>query len=483
MLAPDERPMSDHDRLAPALQTSPLASPVRVAGWPVPPWTPEAPPSAVELRQAPALDLSGVPASREAHALADAAAALAADWEAAQGSRRRRGESEGTKLRNAVAAVVHGLLRAWRSHNAPAYRAMVKADFSGGPVGVRQFKAAVDALEGAGLLGRAEGIRWFGNNLFGGPAPVEAMAARYWPTTALLALAALHGVTRDAFKGAFARTTTDKAPQVDDPVRLYAIPEHRRAQRERLPIDPADETGAKLRAEVEAQNALAAAVTVTGCAPPRWRRHFFGDWSGHGRWYAVGEGNYQAMPETERLAITIGGESVVELDLRAAHLTLLHGLLGLPAPEGDPYALPEAPEVPRDLVKRWVAETLGRGGPSKRWAKKGPSEAVPQVPARAVGAAVRARYPFLAEPRRAMRDASNGDEAKHLLTHRLSAIEAHIITATMERLRTESVLSLPMHDGLLVPRLAAGVAEAMLREAAWHWGRVRVEVTASGLDS
>ena len=480
MLAPDERPMPGHACPSAPLAASPFASPCDLGGWPAPPWAPDAIPNPAELRQAVALDMSGAPASPEAHALADAALALAVAWEAAQGGRRRRGESERAKLRGAVAAVLHGLLRAWRSHAAPAYRATVKQAFSGGPVGFRQFVAAADAMEGAGLIGRAEGIRWLGKNPFGGPAPAEGMAARYWPTAALLVLATQHGVTRDAFKGAFACTPSDKAPQVDDPVRLYALPANPRETRKQLPIDPADETAAKLRAEVEGQNALAASVAVTGCTPPRWRRHFHGDWSGHGRWYAAGEGNYQAMPEAERLAITIGGEPVAELDLRAAHLTLMHGLLGLPAPEGDPYALPDAPGVPRDLVKRWVTETLGKGSPAERWAKKA-TETAPKVPAREVGAAVKVRYPFMAEPWSALPNAKNRQEARRTLGHRLCCIEARIIAAVMAHLRAQGILSLPMHDGLIVPRSAEGMAAADLATAGRVIGRVVPQVTVATL--
>jgi hypothetical protein len=73
------------------------------------------------------------------------------------------------------------------------------------------------------------------------------------------------------------------------------------------------------------------------------------------------------MSETERLRITIDGEPIVEADARASHLSIMHGLLGLPLPEGDPY---EFTDVQRSVAKAWITATLGKGSPVKRWAPR-----------------------------------------------------------------------------------------------------------------
>jgi hypothetical protein len=83
--------------------------------------------------------------------------------------------------------------------------------------------------------------------------------------------------------------------------------------------------------------------------PPRFKRVLTASRLLGGRWYAVGnEGNYQLLSETERLRITIDGEPIVEADVRASHLSIMHGLLGQPLPEGDPYGFPD---VPRSVAK------------------------------------------------------------------------------------------------------------------------------------
>lgn len=87
---------------------------------------------------------------------------------------------------------------------------------------------------------------------------------------------------------------------------------------------------ARLREEVERYHEWVAGHDATGCLPPRFKRVFTGSWLLGSRWYAVGsEGNYQRMSETERLAITVAGDPVAEVDMRASHLSIMHGLLGV----------------------------------------------------------------------------------------------------------------------------------------------------------
>jgi hypothetical protein len=67
---------------------------------------------------------------------------------------------------------------------------------------------------------------------------------------------------------------------------------------------------------------------------------------------------------------------------------------------------------------------------------------------------------------------------KRLLPHRLMGIEASVITRAMRELRERlGVLSLPVHDGLIVPVGAAEVVRGMLVEAFRREAGVTVEVT------
>ena len=64
--------------------------------------------------------------------------------------------------------------------------------------------------------------------------------------------------------------------------------------------------------------------------------------------------------------MTLDGEPVVEIDIRASYLTLLHGLKGVPfdAAERDPY---DVTGLPRPVVKAWVTMTIGHTDWHKRW--------------------------------------------------------------------------------------------------------------------
>src|SRR5207302_3565001 len=83
-------------------------------------------------------------------------------------------------------------------------------------------------------------------------------------------------------------------------------------------------------------------------------------WNKGGRLYSEGEDCYQQMPRSQRIRMTIDGEELCEVDIRASYLTIIHALHDEPFPdpaEDDPYAL-EA--FPRDVVKAWCVAVFGK---------------------------------------------------------------------------------------------------------------------------
>jgi hypothetical protein len=171
------------------------------------------------------------------------------------------------------------------------------------------------------------------------------------------------------------------------------------------------------------------------------------------------------MPAADRLgSIRIAGEAVVEIDIRSSLLTVLHGLLRLPLPEGDLYDLPG---IPREIAKAWITATLGKGSAVLRWPKdsvrKQPE--LDRHPATQVMAAVIARFPFLAEPWRAAEGFRHVAEPRRVLIHMLMGVESDVILDTLQALRAEGVLGLPIHDGILVPASAEAKACELLLAA------------------
>lgn len=439
--------------------------------YPVPPdaWTGAA------LANADYLDLGAVPVSPASAALVEAVAALVeASEDAREGRRYARGKPRQAKLRRAVAAVVGGVLRSWGRHGRAVYQLREPKAFSGGLVGHRQFIAVVDGLTAFGLLQASPAIRY--GIEWGDSTSFLGKAARLRPAQPLLDLAMQHGVTPATVRADFGVEFSRKPPATPTALVVRRHLKEPRSKGQSRPerrgviiTGPDDKAAQRLSAGVLDANGWAAAHDVRGCLPPRWWRPFGPDWSLGGRWTALGvSGVYQRLSKEARRSITINGEATVEVDIQAAHLSIMHGLLGLGLPDGDPYAIAG---LPRAVVKAWVTATLGKGSPVRHWAA-GAMVGTPELAgmdAAAVRSAVVAKYPFLAAPAKAVAAAAGLDGLCHLgtperlLTHRLMALEAAGLTAAMHFLRVDrAMLALPVHDSLIVPARAVRVTREAL---------------------
>ncbi len=382
--------------------------------------------------------------------------------EAYKGLRSRQRRADVTvQFRDAVGAIVGNLLVAWaQDRPVPTSRSLDRNTFTGEPIGARVFADTIELMAAYNLLRQRRGGRSKDGK--------AGIASRFFPTHVLLRLAAEYGVDQNTARSDFRqyRRATTKAPKVRELIVVKPIgAQPKLPSGGRLPIDRHDPIAATLRAEVEALNTFAATVVVDGCTPPRWQRQFRHDFRLYGRLHAVGDGNYQNMRQEDRLAlIRINGEPVVEVDIGSSHLSLMHGLLRLPLPEGDLY---DVPGLPREVVKAWINATLGNGRPHRRWPEeflaKKPSFA--GYPIQQVASAVIARYPWMAEPAVVAQEFAHIAPPHRVLPHLLMGIEAEVMMATVQALRAKMILALPMHDGLIMPASAEEIACRLLREA------------------
>ena len=453
-------------------------------GWPESPATL----TTEQLQDAHWLPLSAVAASPGALALVSDLTSRVVAFEGASGDRLTGRRQAGVmKLQAAVGAVVGGLLRRWgRDQPEAVFRSRKAGDFTGSPVGVRQFTAAVDSLVALGLVSQSGSIRFVAFDFGDSGQVFQGKAPRFWPSSALLASVARHGVTAATIPTDFTDVIPKTPPAVPKPVQVFALRQPRQKDKVPLPIINLGPEAHRIQQGIAEANAYAAQHDVQGCLAPRWYRVFVECSLLGGRWQAAGrEGVYQVMPEADRLAkITIGREAVAEVDVKASHLSIMHGLLGLPLPDGDPYVLSGIED--RNVVKAWITATLGKGSPVRRWApratKSNPS--LTQHDAREIGRLICHRYPFLRQPARAVATAAGLDQLGHigtperLLTHRLMAIEAQALTGAMMYLRTaRGVLALPIHDSLIVPRSGVRYVGGAL-DAAFSWAaKVRIRWT------
>lgn len=188
-------------------------------------------------------------------------------------------------------------------------------------------------------------------------------------------------------------------------------------------------------------------------------------WNKGGRFYSIRGGNaYERWnADLRQRLITINGERVEEVDLRASHLTLLHALAGVDFdPSADPY---EVEDLPRIVVKLWVAQAIGSSNPvARRWSKTSQAhydEERPgqwledEFPIRQVAAAVKDKHPLIIDI------GVLGYSTLDLQYH-----EAEILRLAMERLMfTKDIPVLPIHDALIVPQTRTEEAARSLKSA------------------
>jgi hypothetical protein len=196
------------------------------------------------------------------------------------------------------------------------------------------------------------------------------------------------------------------------------------------------------------------------------------EWNQGGRLYSQpsGDANYQQLNGKQRRKMTINGEPVAEVDIRASFLTIFHAWHGQQLdPKEDPYALPGlGGKAGRDAVKLWAVAAFGKERALVRW----PSELVegynaknPKAPLDSKRYTVRGirehmitKYPLLAtwgEPQ-AGRVRTWAD---------LQYDESVIINATMLRLmREHQIPTLAVHDSLVVQSKHAELTAEKLKE-------------------
>lgn len=283
---------------------------------------------------------------------------------------QRRGERKKT-FNEAAGAIVADLLKASQHECGRwSYRLLSTASFTDAAVSYTDFKSVLSAAEAGDLIEKQPGYYQrhdFGNGAIAG----SGKATRFRAKTKLTTLAADHGIRPDNIEEHFERRTA-KLPK--QPLVLRGSSTRMRGRKFKargLPFQRTAQTD-RMESDLRELNEFLADHDIEGGIHRGYRRIFNqGDsaryrWNKGGRLYSIGEDSYQTLKKAERLRMTLDGEPVVEIDIRASYLTVLHGVKGVPfdAAERDPY---DVQDVPRPVVKTWVTMTLGHTAWHKRW--------------------------------------------------------------------------------------------------------------------
>jgi hypothetical protein len=356
-----------------------------------------------------------------------------------KGPEGREGGYRGTKQKMFVAIMgfLGDLLRAAGNGHGWIYRSLQKQSFSGQDISYHAFRRVLDRFKELDLIEHKEGYRQLvaGFDPGGPKLATRSYASRFRATPKLIALAAECGVPVDQAKHHFilrlpAHPLVLKATSTRDPG-------GQKQQGKNLKFAETEKTE-KLEADVMELNKFLDTFQLRGGIHRGYIRVFncgddrnF-DWNLGGRLYSQGgeEDNYQRLSQDKRLEMTIDGEPVCEIDIKASYLTIFlawHDQQVM----GDPYAIQG---LPRDVVKKYFVVAFGNDGKTKRWSSEQVSKYREETgrklgsdyPLKMIGEKVRAAYPVV----------ERIAEHRHVWA-KLMWLESVAVVTTMQRLMRE----------------------------------------------
>lgn len=349
-------------------------------------------------------------------------------------------------------------------------------------LGYRAFKDVIDGLQREGFLEVIAGYIEPTALIYG-----VGVATRFRATPKLIELAKVFNIIPELWSYHF--SAAPRPLKVADPIMLKATSRNEgKVDRQKGWISekqkgvslPVDYALPHVAAYAEEVNQITAYFAKQDIQPAHLYHRFvriFGegdkegaDFSRGGRIYAHGIGiGYQNVRKQIRRQMTISGEPIAEVDLRASYLTILHQRLGVPLPANDPY---DMPDVPRGIVKTWVSMTLGNGKLLTRWPDPVKQDWLDHEANNGVD--LQAAHPFRKTQRLIIDHLPLFEEwvKNPIGWGELQFAESTAIIDAVKTLAFDhDIPALPLHDALLVPESKATIAaQCLLRSFHKHVG-------------
>jgi hypothetical protein len=339
-----------------------------------------------------------------------------------------------------------------------SYRPMMASSFTGERIGYRSLKQVVDGALAAKLIEVREGSG--GGNLVG-------QATRFKATPTLLLLAKAFGIEPSEWQEHF--RSIPRPAEIAEPLVLKSCSTFVRGRKRdgvRMPFDASNPKAIQLAWQVDEINAFFAGVLIEPDSDHYGFHRIFnqGDqpgfaWDKGGRLYSMGD-SYQNRKAAHRSRMRLNGEPVVEIDIRASHLTILHARLGEPFDPSaqDPYW---HPDIPRHVMKGWMVMTLGHDKFHRAWS----SDMTRDYRAK-TGGRLGKDHPIRLVREKALESIPilYGWQSCPLRWGDLQYIESCAVVDTVHQLAIEnSIPALPVHDSIIVPDSKKAIAASVLR--------------------
>lgn len=391
------------------------------------------------------------PSSDEARQLVAALSGEAADYLLRTGKRTRRMKQDAReRFEVTLGALLGDLVFAANNTEAAGYcwRQSKRELFRDTLAESRHYEAIKVAWKELGYIEVTSGFRdkddWDGVFYYPNTVPYN-WASRLRASERLLSILRSVGVTPETANLHFRRDQERSEPLI-----LKAA---KRGTREGKKILLPDTDRCKeLSREVAEINIYLERQTFSfGPAPYLYRSYNNGDhhdfdWNYGGRFYTHGI-TYLNGSKEDRHRIQINGSEVIEMDIAACQLTILHGLVGIDLDTSkDPYKIDG---IGRERVKSVVNICIGKGDiPNLDVLRRSSSSSKQQ------DAAIIEHFPALQKLR-----------AFDLDSLRLQAIDSNIMAATLLKLaREHDIPALPVHDCIIVRIEDAQVAKEVFAD-------------------
>ncbi len=414
-----------------------------------------------EIADARFMGLMCAPASPEAKALVNNIINII---EQAEQRKRVRKAKDKAAFRLAVGLITGDLLIAMEvKEYGWSYGGLSPAAFDDRPVGYKTFKPIVETMEAVGLFSISKGRNAQAPQFDEGAAPSyhPSLATRFRLTQVMISVADEAGVHHGSARKHFPQQLPNNVIEVRG---KSTTVRGMKAKGKKLKLAHTEKSRA-MEADVKSLNRFLAGFELEGGSFSGYRRLFSnGDIAGFdfqwgGRLYGVGDDSYQTIKKTERQKMTIGGEDVVEIDINASYLTILHGMAGYPLPNRDDlYAIGGYNRV---IVKAWITATIGHYDFHTRWPKNAIQEIQDagidkpaELTMRLLQPVILDHFPMLADW-----------PSQKVTWADLMFIESEIIIGTMlERMHSYGIPCFSVHDSIIVRKSDQSIAMKTLKD-------------------
>ena len=376
----------------------------------------------------------------------------------------RQYERRGKKLlkfEQAVASTITDLvLGLCREKSDWSYRTLSPSTFTQCEVSHRHFIAVIRGMRALGYIKSLTGF--YNRPKQPGDIPQGFnWATRFRPTSVLLNRLSYFGVTPQNLKEHFTRKIPLKPLVLRLPKQRIGTTE---IPGKEIRFKTTEVTKA-LENDIGELNKFLSGIELIGGKHAGFRRIFNQgrqenyQWNKGGRLCDNGEPSYQSLPKQDRGKMILDGEPVIELDIRASHLSIFYAQNNLELdPTKDPYSINT---VPRDIVKFWINRSFGGGKFHRSWNPEFRSKFAPKY-----GSDVNKDFP-IKEVRRlvlAEHPALETITSRKITCFDLMYLESEAILGTMLELkRLHSAPSLCVYDSIIVKRSDRRIAEAALK--------------------